>query len=69
MANLRWKDLTRKQKAAVYLALKELMPYQEFEISNGRPINKNKGGSAADFTEVSVEGLFDLVAQLKFSRK
>jgi hypothetical protein len=68
MANIRWKLLNTKQRNAVFDLLQRHIPHHEFEILNGRPVNKGLGGSAADFTEISVEGLFDLVAQAKFGK-
>ena len=51
------KDFNKAQKI-----LKKRFPYIEFELSSeGRIYQPGKFGSNADFVEISVDSLFDLV--------
>lgn len=59
--------LTEAQRKSVVDIIKLHMPYSEFDILNGVPYVKGKGGSDADFMEIGVTTLFDLVSSVKFN--
>jgi hypothetical protein len=59
--------LTESQKKSVIESLKRHLPYAEFDIVDGVPYVRGKGGSDADFMEIGVTTLFDLVSSVKFN--
>lgn len=57
--------MTKSDFNKVQKYLKSKIPYIEFELTeSGRVLNSTKNGSAADFIELGVETLFDILNEL-----
>ena len=62
----KWNNLGISQQEEIKKIIKYTFPYLEFEFDNinNRIYNKGASGSSADFVEIGVESLFQLVIDI-----
>ena len=66
---IRYSDLNIFQTQEVIKILKKNLPYLELDFSGNWPTVAGKGGSSADFTEISISTLLDLITDTLYNSK
>ena len=67
-SRIQWKDLSIAQANEIKQKIKQSFPYLEFDFVEERIFKKGASGSDADFIEIGVESLFQMVIDLLYNK-